>query len=103
MPLLFNFCNLNNLCLPEIIIYIIAGLGTVLIIYSQFVEAEFRRDLIRLTGAAAVFIYAFLIENMLFMVLCGGIFIAALVEFIEIYLGVHKHKREDIVRYKSLK
>lgn len=85
------------------IIQIIAVLGVILVIYSQFVEAENRRDLIRMVGSAAVLGYAIVIKDWIFIVAFGGIFIAALVEFIEIYLGVHKHKEVDIDRYKKMK
>lgn len=88
---------------PDMVIMIVAFLGAVLVIYSQFVEAEFRRDLIRAVGALAVFVYAAFISNSLFMLLSAGIFMAALVEFIEIYLGIHKHKNTDIERYKKFK
>lgn len=88
---------------PDMIIFIVATLGTILVIYSQFVEAEFRRDLIRAIGALAVFVYAAFISNNIFMILSAGIFMAAIVEFIEIYLGIHKHKGEDIQRYKKMK
>lgn len=88
---------------PDMTIMIVAILGAVLVIYSQFVEAEFRRDLIRAVGALAVFVYAAFISNSIFMLLSAGIFMAALVEFIEIYLGLHKHKNTDIAQYKKMK
>ncbi len=88
---------------PDLTIHIIAILGAILVIYSQFVEAEFRRDLIRAIGALAVLVYAIFIRNYLFMFVSGGIFIAAMIEFIEIYFGLHKHKNRDIEQYKKLK
>jgi hypothetical protein len=57
------------------------------------VEAENRRDLIRMIGALGLFVYSISILNLIFLVVFFGIFIASLVEFIEIYLGYHKHIR----------
>lgn len=88
---------------PDLIITIVAILGAILVIYSQFVEAEFRRDLIRAVGALGVLVYAIFIMNKIFIFLSGGIFIAAVIEFIEIYFGLHKHKNTDITQYKKMK
>lgn len=97
-------CSPNILnCLPDILIYVSAILGAVLVIYSQFVEAEFRRDLIRAIGAAGVLVYALFIWNKIFILLSAGIFLAAAIEFIEIYFGLHKHKHTDIEQYKKMK
>ena len=75
----------------EIFIRIVGILGAVLVIYSQFVERENRRDLIRMVGAASVLVYAIDIWNPLFIGLMAGIFLAALVELIEILTGHHVH------------
>lgn len=102
--MLIDTCSPNIIsCLPDIIAYIVGILGAVLVIYSQFVEAEFRRDLIRAIGAAGLLIYALFIWNKIFIFASAGIFIAATIEFIEIYFGLHKHKDTDISRYKKMK
>ncbi len=89
----------------EIAIFVVSILGAILLVYSQFVEAENRRDLIRMIGALALFVYALWISNIIFMLAMMGVFIAALIEFIEIYLGLHTHTpgdvREYIKRYKK--
>jgi hypothetical protein len=90
-------------CSTDLAIYIIAILGTIMLIYSQFVEAENRRDLIRMIGSFALLVYAVFISDKIFIAATAGIFIAALVEFIEIYTGIHKHKKVDIDRYKKMK
>ncbi len=90
-------------CTNEVTILVVAILGTILLIYSQFVEAEHRRDVIRMLGAAGLFVYSYFVADKIFMVASAGIFLAALVEFIEILLGLHRHKREDITRYKKMK
>ena len=87
----------------ELLLLIVAALGAALVIYSQFVEAEHRRDLIRMLGAAALFVYALSIWNWIFIIVTAGIFIAALIEFVEIYMGIHKHTREDIKEYFNKK
>ena len=79
-------------------------LGVVMVTYSQFVEAENRRDFIRIIGAAALLVYALSILNLIFIAASVGIFFAALIEAIEIYFGLHHHTpdnvREYIKRYK---
>lgn len=87
----------------EITVFVVGALGAVLLTYSMFVEAEHRRDLIRITGAGCLAVYALYIGNLLFTIAMGGVFIAALVEFIEIYLGLHKHSKEDLDRYKKMR
>ena len=85
----------------ELLIYIVAWLGAILLPYSIFVEAEHRRDLIRIVAGAGLFVYAWYIGNLIFMIVAGGIFLASLVEFIEIYLGLHHHSRENLEQYKK--
>lgn len=89
----------------DLTILIVGILGVIMVIYSQFVEAENRRDLVRMIGAFALFGYALAQLQVLFMIVSAGIFIAALIEFIEIYVGLHKHTpgdvREYIKRYKK--
>lgn len=80
----------------ETIIYIAAILGVVMVVYSQFVEKENRRDLIRIIGAAGIFVYALSIFNLVFMLVSAGIFLAALAEFVEIMLGLHVHHHLEI-------
>ncbi|MBP9695057.1 MAG: hypothetical protein KBD73_01455 [Candidatus Magasanikbacteria bacterium] len=75
----------------ELIIYIIAGLGAIMVVYSQFVEKENRRDEIRSIGALGILLYAYDVFNLVFMLVAGGIFLAALIELIEIKLGIHVH------------
>lgn len=87
----------------EILVFVVGALGAVMLIYSMFVEAEHRRDLVRLTGAGALGVYALYIGNLLFTIAMGGVFLAALIEFIEIYLGLHKHSKEDLDRYKKMR
>ncbi len=86
----------------ELTIYIVGALGVILLIYSQFVEAENRRDLVRMVGAAGLEVYSLYILDPLFIITAGGIFLASLIEFIEIYLGLHQHTHEEIKKYKDL-
>jgi hypothetical protein len=86
----------------DIAIFVVAILGVVMLIYSQFVEGENRRDLIRMTGAMGVLVYSLSILNLVFIILSFGIFVASLVEFIEIYSGYHHHIRqskEEVYKY----
>jgi len=96
-------------CIPETpctsyaIIHIVAILGGVMLIYAIFLEQERRRDLVMVIGGFALAIYAYFIGNKIFMFAMGGIALASLIEFIEIYLGLHKHSPEDLKKYKKLK
>jgi len=80
--------------------FVISGiLGAIFLIYSQFVEAEHRRDIIRAVGAGGLFVYAYTVGNMIFMIAAAGVGIAAIVEFVEIYTGYHKHTPHEIKEY----
>jgi len=83
-------------------IFIIAVLGVIMLIYSQFVEVENRRDLIRMIGAMGLLVYSLSLLNLIFIIASFGIFIASLIEFIEIYLGYHHHTRKDVEVYKYI-
>ena len=75
----------------ETAVYIIASLGAIMVVYSQFVEKENRRDEIRSIGALGLLLYAYHVFNLVFMLVAAGIFLAALIELIEIKLGIHVH------------
>ncbi len=83
------------------LIFIVAALGAVLLAYSVFVEKEDRSDLIRAIGAGGLFVYAIYIQNLLFLIAMGGIALASLVEFVEIYLGLHRHSPHDLAEFKK--
>lgn len=87
----------------ELIVYVVAALGCVLIAYAVFLELERRQDLVFMIGAGCLFIYALYINNLIFMIAMGGLFFASMIEFIEIYTGLHKHSPEDLKRYKKMK
>lgn len=71
-------------------------------IYSQFVEAENWRDIIRMIGAALVAVYAFAIHNVFFTITFIGIFAASLIELIEILTGRHVHEKRDVEMYSMI-
>ncbi len=85
------------------IMYIVGGIGAVLITYGVFLEQERRQDLVKFVGSACVFVYALFRGDMLIMIAMAGVGIASLVEFFEIYIGLHKHSPEDLKRYKQLR
>lgn len=76
----------------QTITYVVAGLGAILLIYGVFLETERRQDAVFLIGAGCLLVYALSIENLIFTIAMAGFFLAALVEFIEILLGIHKCK-----------
>lgn len=87
----------------ETTVFIVGAFGAIMLTYAVFVEAEHRRDLIRILGAGSLCVYALYIGNLFFTIAMGGVFLASLVEFIEIYLGLHKHSKEDLDRYKKMR
>ncbi len=89
--------------LLETIIFVVAILGAFLISYAVFIEKERRQDLILVIGAFCLLIYALSIRNAIFSIAMGGFFLSSLVEFTEIYLGLHKHHKEELKRLKTLK
>ncbi len=89
--------------LVEAMIYVVAGLGCVLIAYAVFLELERRQDLVFMVGAGCLFVYALYVQNIIFMIAMAGLFLATLVEFTEIYIGLHKHSPEDLKRYKDMR
>lgn len=91
------------LSLSQLAFYIIGGLGAVMLVYGIFLELERRQDLIFAVGAYCLFIYALYIGSRLFAVAMLGFFLASCVEFIEIYVGLHKHSPEDLKRYKRMR
>lgn len=86
----------------QIMLGVVALLGVVLLTYSVFLEQENRRDLVLFIGAACLFVYALVHKNTIFMLAMAGLCIASLIEFTEIYLGLHKHSPEDLKRYKKM-
>lgn len=101
--LLDKFLPYLPLSLPEILIYVVAGLGAIMLTYAVFLEVERRQDLAMLIGAACLFVYALYIENYIFMIGMAGLGIGSAIEFGEILFGLHKHSHEDLKKYKNLK
>jgi hypothetical protein len=86
----------------EIAIFAVSILGMILLIYSQFLESLRRKDLVRMIGALCLFIYAIWDNtNIIFMLTFAGLFISSLIEFVEIYMGIHREKDHDAITYKK--
>ncbi len=101
--LLDKFFPYLPLSLSETLVYVVAGLGAILLTYAVFLEVERRQDLAMLVGAACLFVYALYIGNMIFMIAMAGLGLASAIEFVEILTGLHKHSPEDLKKYKNLK
>lgn len=101
--LLQNLFPILPLSLSEMMIFVVAGLGAILLAYAVFLEIERRQDLVMFIGAACLFVYALFVGNKIFMIATAGLGLASLVEFLEIYFGLHKHSPEDLKKYKNLK
>ena len=88
--------------IPLTLLYVVAGIGVVLMIYSQFVEAEHWRDVIRLVGSVALLFYAVYIRDSIFILVSLGITIASLIELIEIKTGHHVHNKHHVETYTNV-
>lgn len=96
-------------CLPNLptttlntIVLVVGALGGVLLTYSVFIERENRQDLVRIIGGLAMMVYALSIQNLMFTVVMAAIAITSAVEFVEIYLGLHKHAPHELGRLKKM-
>ena len=91
------------LSLGQLSFLLLGAIGAVMITYAVFLEIERRQDLVLAIGAYCLFIYALYIGSGLFAIAMIGLFIASVVEFVEIYIGLHKHSPEDLKRYKNMR
>lgn len=86
----------------ELSVFAVSILGMILLIYSQFLESLRRKDLVRMIGALCLFIYAIWDNiNIIFMLTFAGVFITSLIEFVEIYMGIHRTHDHDAIKYKE--
>lgn len=86
--------------LTETIIYVMGGIGAILLIYAIFLDVESRQDLVMLIGACCLLTYSLFIHNLIFSIAMAGVALASIFEFIEIYTGLHKH---DPAKWRELK
>lgn len=88
----------------ELSIFAVSILGMIMIIYSQFLESLRRKDLVRMIGAICLAIYAVWDDmNIIFLLTFVGISVTSLIEFIEVYMGIHREKDHDAIRYKRVR
>jgi len=90
MPPFTNFLPVAPYPLIDIIIYIVAGLGAILIAYAVFLKQEKRQDLLLFIGSGCLIVYSLYIGNLIFLVAMSGLFLSSLVEWLEIFFGFHK-------------
>lgn len=101
--LLENLIPILPTTLSGILIYLVAILGAIMVTYAIFLEIERRQDLVFAVGSYCLFIYAIYINSAIFAIAMLGLFSASVVEFVEIYVGLHKHSPEDLKRYKNMR
>jgi len=78
-----------TLPLFDIMLNVLAGLGAILITYGVFLEHETKQDIVLAIGAFCLLVYALWIGNIIFTLAMGGLFLASMVEFVEILIGLH--------------
>ncbi len=81
--------DFSSWTLPQILIYVIGFVGTILLSYSVFLEEERRQDLVCGIGALAILPYCIWTNNFLFIITMLGIAITSFIKFVEIALGKH--------------
>ena len=101
--LLQNLIPYISLGWDQLAFNIIGGLGAVMLSYGVFLELERRQDLVFAVGAYCLFVYALYINSKLFAIAMFGFFIVSAIEFVEIYVGLHRHSPEDLKRYKRMR
>ena len=74
----------------DIVLNVLAGLGAILVTYAVFLEHETRQDIVFAIGAFCLLVYALWIGNAVFTLAMGGLFLASMVEFVEILIGWHE-------------
>lgn len=97
------FPYLPTSSLAETLIYVVGGLGAIMLTYAIFLDVESRQDLVMLLGATGLLVYALFLHNLIFAVAMAGVAIASIFEFVEIYTGLHKHDPEKWRELKKLK
>jgi len=80
-----------NMPLIDIIIYVVAGIGALLLTYGVFLEAERRQDAVFIIASACLLVYSLWIGNTIFSIAMAGLLVGSLIELAEILTGKHKH------------
>ncbi|PIT87481.1 MAG: hypothetical protein COU31_02845 [Candidatus Magasanikbacteria bacterium CG10_big_fil_rev_8_21_14_0_10_40_10] len=80
----------------EIIIKVVAILGAILLTYGIFLKTEKRQDIFLFIGAFCLFIYALYLGNFIFMLAMTGLGLSSFVEFVEILIGLHKERKNQL-------
>ncbi len=79
-----------TMSLVEVIVYVVAGLGAILVAYAVFLKKEKLQDVLLLIGSACLIVYSLYIQNLIFLLAMSGLFLASMVEWLEILSGLHK-------------
>ena len=88
------FANLfPSLPLPllDIIMYVVATLGVILLTYGVFLEAERKQDAVFIIASGCLLVYALWINSLIFSLAMPGLFVGSWIELIEILRGKHHH------------
>jgi len=79
---------------------VLAVLGGILLVYAVFVERELQHDLLRAIGAFTIIPHTLYTGNTLLSVIFAAVSAASLLEFFEIFVGFHRHTKQDIRAYR---
>ncbi len=88
------FANLfPSLPLPllDIIMYVVATIGVILLTYGVFLEAERKQDAVFIIASGCLLVYALWINSIIFALAMASLFIGSWIELIEILRGKHHH------------
>ncbi len=78
----------------EVYMYVGGMLGTILLVYSIFIETEYRSDIMRAVGALLLLSYTLLIPNYFLSFTFGVVALGSLIEAVEIHFGWLKKTEE---------
>lgn len=90
MPLANLFPSLP-LPILDIVMYVVAVSGALLLTYGVFLEAERRQDAVFIIASGCLLVYALWIHSTIFAIAMSGLFIGSWIELIEILRGKHHH------------
>lgn len=82
--------------LIEIIVYVVALLGAILLSYAVFLKREKRQDVTLFIGACCLIVYSLYTDNLVFLIAMSGLAFSSFVEWLEILFGFHKDLGEPV-------
>lgn len=84
-----------------IIFVVLAILGGIMLVYAVFVERELQHDILRAIGSLSIIPHTLYAGSSLTGVILAAVAVASLLEFFEIFTGIHHHSRRQVHEYQE--